>query len=115
MSFEKRTYVGGETPITAANLNAIQDELIRLDDEKYGVPPDTGIPKADLSQEVQTALEKAGTALQPGDVDTALDGDSTNPVQNKAIYGKMTSTAQADAIYHLGFYIDENGDLCQVD
>jgi hypothetical protein len=48
-------------------------------------------------------------------VDPARDGDSANPVQNKAVYGKMTSTAQADAIYHLGFYIDENGDLCQVD
>ena len=27
----------------------------------------------------------------------------------------LTSGAQADAIFHLGFYLDENGDLCQVD
>lgn len=27
----------------------------------------------------------------------------------------LTSGTQADAIYHLGFYLDVNGDLCQVD
>ena len=30
MSFEKVTYKSGETVITADNLNAIQDELIRV-------------------------------------------------------------------------------------
>lgn len=57
-----------------------------------------------------------GTGWEPlGDiviVDSALSSTSENPVQNKVIYAKMTSTAQEDAIYHLGFYIDENGDLC---
>ena len=48
-------------------------------------------------------------------VDSVLSDSSENPVQNKVIYGKMTSTAQADAIYHLGFYLDANGDLCQVE
>lgn len=27
----------------------------------------------------------------------------------------IKSTAQADNIYHLGFYIDADGDLCQLD
>jgi len=27
----------------------------------------------------------------------------------------ITSKDEEDADYHLGFYIDENGDLCQVD
>lgn len=27
----------------------------------------------------------------------------------------LTSGLKKDAIYHLGFYLDENGDLCQVD
>lgn len=48
-------------------------------------------------------------------VDSTLSGTSENPVQNKAIYGKMTSTAEADAKYHLGFYLDANGDLCQTE
>lgn len=30
MSFEKVTYKSGETVITADNLNAIQDEIIRV-------------------------------------------------------------------------------------
>lgn len=46
-------------------------------------------------------------------IDVALNGESTNPVENRAIFGKMTSTAEADALYHLGFYLDNNGDLCQ--
>lgn len=48
-------------------------------------------------------------------VDSAMSSTSENPVQNKVIYGKMTSTAEADAQYHLGFYLDTNGDLCQVE
>lgn len=28
--------------------------------------------------------------------------------------GNMKSTAEADALYHLGFYLDSNGGLCQV-
>lgn len=30
MAFSKKTYVSGQTAITADNLNAIQDELIRV-------------------------------------------------------------------------------------
>ena len=30
MAFSKKTYVSGQTAITADNLNAIQDELIDL-------------------------------------------------------------------------------------
>lgn len=30
MAFSKKTYISGQTPITADNLNAIQDELIRV-------------------------------------------------------------------------------------
>lgn len=30
MAFSKKTYTSGQTPITAENLNAIQDELIRI-------------------------------------------------------------------------------------
>lgn len=33
MAFQKRTYIDGQTVITAENLNAIQDEIIRQDGE----------------------------------------------------------------------------------
>lgn len=32
-----------------------------------------------------------------------------------ALKSHITSKDEEDADYHLGFYIDENGDLCQVD
>lgn len=55
---------------------------------------------------VKTALDNVEI-----DVDNALSDSSENPVQNKVITGKMKSTAQADKLYHLGFYLDANGDL----
>lgn len=69
-------------------------------------------------------------------IDTALSDSSTNPVQNRVVTSAinsangsissisgevddlksaLTSGTQADAIYHLGFYLDANGDLCQVE
>ena len=57
-----------------------------------------------------TAWKYAGAMIS---VDKSLNGTSSNPVENKAIYNKMTSTAEADAQFHLGFYLDNNGDLCQ--
>jgi hypothetical protein len=37
--------------------------------------------------------------------------DLSDEVDN--LKNALTSGAQADAIYHLGFYLDNNGDLCQ--
>ena len=55
------------------------------------------------------------TALQNVeiDIDSAMSATSENPVQNKVINAKMTSQAEADAVYHMGFYVDADGDLCQ--
>ena len=114
MSFEKRTYTAYETTITADNLNAMQDELIALREDKYEKPAG-GMPKTDLASGVQTSLGKADTALQPTDVDSAMSDSSENPVQNKVIGATLKAGTQATAAWHLGFYLDANGDLCQVD
>ena len=87
MSLTKVPYVNGQTVIGATNLNDIQDAVIALE---------------------------TGT-VKKTDVDAALSTTSINPVRNSVVTGKMKSTSQEDAIYHLGFYLDENGDLCQVD
>lgn len=87
MALTKVTYVNGTTVIGAENLNDIQDAIIALEEH----------------------------AILDSDVDAAMSDSSENPVQNKVVTGKMKSTAEADAMYHLGFYLDENGDLCQVD
>jgi len=84
------------------------------------VKPTAGVPKTDLSQDVQTSLDKADNSLQ-----AALD--ETLTVQGAAADAKATGDAvgelksalksgkEEDAIYHLGFYLDEDGDLCQVE
>ena len=87
MALTKVTYVNGTTVIGATNLNDIQDAIIALEEN----------------------------AVLESDVDAAMSDSSTKPVQNKVVTGKMKSTSEADAIYHLGFYLDENGDLCQVE
>lgn len=56
---------------------------------------------------VKEALDNVEVA-----VDSEMSDSSTNPVQNKVITGKMKSTSQADKAYHLGFYLDADGDLC---
>lgn len=87
MALVKVTYVNGTTVIGAENLNAIQDAIINLENH----------------------------AILDSTVDAEMSDTSEKPVQNKVVTGKMKSTAEADAMYHLGFYLDENGDLCQVD
>lgn len=64
MPFSKVTYVNGETVIYADNLNDIQDELIRLEDEK------------------QDALT----------IDTTVIPNSTNPVSGGAVYTAIDET-----------------------
>jgi len=87
MALTKVTYVDGTTVIRAQNLNDIQNAIIELEEH----------------------------AVLDSDIDAAMSDTSEKPVQNKVVTGKMKSTSEADAVYHLGFYLDENGDLCQVD
>lgn len=68
MSLTKRTYVDGETVITAENLNDIQDAIIQNEEDiatkgTYS-KPSGGIPSTDMTTAVQTSLGKADTAYQ---------------------------------------------------
>ena len=60
--------------------------------------PDTGIPKSDLEQSVQTSLNLAGTALQavPGTYRTAAAQD------------ELDTAKQPKAITDVGGYFGEN-------
>ena len=88
MGLVKRTYVDGETVITADNLNDIQDEIIQnaSDISTKGTysKPSGGIPSTDLASAVQTSLGKADTALQSSDIDNTLT------VSGKAADAKKT-------------------------
>lgn len=58
MSFVKREYSPRQTTITAKNLNDIQDELIRLEQDKYA-KPQGGIPENDLASDPQSKIDNA--------------------------------------------------------
>ena len=90
--------------------------------------PSGGIPKTDLADAVQTSLGKADTALQSvnaggvafDDSATYQDGtvgkelsDQKNAIGQ--LVTRLKSGAEEDAELHLGFYLDENGDLCQAE
>lgn len=131
MGLVKRTYVDGETVITADNLNDIQDEIIQnaSDISTKGTysKPSGGIPSTDMTTAVQTSLGKADTAYQKpsggipstdlasavqtslGKADTALqssDIDNTLTVTGKAADAK----AAGDAVSELRNTLNNNQD-----
>lgn len=70
MALSKVVYTDNVTVIGAANLNAMQDEIIAnaaAIGDKY-TKPSGGIPQTDLASAVQTSLGKADTALQTAPV-----------------------------------------------
>ena len=111
MAIEKILYVDGVTIIRAEQLNAWQDELIRLDSVKYEKPAG-GIPKTELAEAVQTSLARADTALQQHQslsaYRKAADQDEIDLAQNVEInkkanavdvYDKEAVNARDDALY----------------
>lgn len=58
---------------------------------------------------IKTELNKK---VNVTDVEASLSASSENPVQSKAIVSTLQAGTQATKLYHLGFYLDNNGDLC---
>ena len=97
MAITKIVYVDGVTVIRAAQLNAWQDEMIRLDDVKYEKPAD-GIPKSDLAAALQTLLDKAQDveeAAERGDFDGEDGVSPTITVENITGGHRVTITSKA--------------------
>lgn len=70
--------------------------------------PTAGSQKLITSGAVEEAIRNAEVPT-----DAAMSDSSTNPVQNKVISAKMKSTTREDRAYHMGFYRDANGGLCE--
>jgi len=62
------------------------------------------------------ALYRCKTAISTAEAWTAAHWEAAKVGPDlKDLKSSLTSGLKKDAIYHLGFYLDENGDLCQVD
>lgn len=91
-------------------------------------------PKGDTGATGATPELSIGTVSTgaPGtDASVTITGTAEEPVLNMtiprgaigevsqaefdALVSALTSGSEEDASYHLGFYLDENGDLCQVE
>ena len=61
-------------------------------------------------------LYKCTTAISIAEAWTSAHWEASKIADDvKDLKSSLTSGLEKDAIYHLGFYLDENGDLCQVD
>lgn len=61
-------------------------------------------------------LYRCKTAISTAETWTAAHWEAAKVGPDlKDLKSSLTSGLEKDAIYHLGFYLDENGDLCQVD
>ena len=70
--------------------------------------PTAGSQKLITSGAVEEAIRNAEVPT-----DTSMSDSSAHPVQNKVISAKMKSTTREDRAYHMGFYRDANGGLCE--
>ena len=89
LNFTKRTYVDGETVITADNLNDMQDALLDLDEDKVdssAVGAASGVASLDSSGKVPIGQLP---------VDSALSTTSENPVQNKVVTAEIDDLKSA--------------------
>lgn len=112
-SFVKTPYQNGVTVIYAENLNDIQDAILYLlNNEQVDTAVTAGSTNPVSGGAVATELDKK---VNKTDVDAAMSDSSVNPVQNKVIGQTLKAGTQATAAWHLGMYLDQDGDLCQVD
>lgn len=111
----KVVYVDGQTVIYAANLNEIQDALEDLDSNKVDAEYGKGLSTQDYTTAEKNKLTNIEAEATKTIVDDEMSDSSTNPVQNAVISTTLKAATEETAAWHLGFYLDENGDLCQVD
>lgn len=115
ITLHKVVYVDGQTIIYAANLNEIQEALEYLDQHKVEAEAGKGLSSNDFTTGEKNKLSEIAAGATKVLVDAEMSDSSTNPVQNAVISRTMKAATEETAAWHLGFYLDENGDLCQVD
>lgn len=94
MAFSKKTYVSGQTPITADNLNAIQDELIRVGGS--GTSPVTDYVVAEGTSGIWTYRKwNSGISECFG----GLNVSPTSPNSEGSLYFKGVSVAYPTGLF----------------
>ena len=91
---------------------------------KWTVTVRNAFSKVIAGDNISSTFVESGTASSitlNAEYDTEVTEDSTKLITSGAVYdvtdelsNKITDTSEANALNHLGFYLDENGGLCQV-
>lgn len=145
MSWIKQVFTDFQTVITAKFLNDLQDQIIQDETTMGGLvtgvkgnseasyrsgnvnitKANVGLGNVDNTSDAQKPVSNATQEMLDSKVDKVTGkGLSTNDYTNaeKSKLGELSdletrlkSGDEEDADLHLGFYLDENGDLCQVD
>lgn len=145
MSWIKQVFTDFQTVITAKFLNDLQDQIIQDETTMSGMvtgvkgnseaayragnvnitKANIGLGNVDNTSDADKPVSTATADALNSKVDKVSGkGLSTNDYTNeeKSKLGELSdletrlkSGAEEDADLHLGFYLDENGDLCQVE
>lgn len=106
----------GDTELSLDSENWVQNKVITAAlglkvDKAIGM----GLTHNDFTDTLKDKLDGIATGATKVIVDSAMSDSSTNPVQNGVINTTLKDGTEATAEYHLGFYLDQDGNVCQVD
>lgn len=107
---EGEVYVEGDE-INASNINDLEDRIESAFEESTEVS---------VTQTVESGMEIASITVDDTEKKIYIPIDDSGAVStsklwsNKKVDDTMKDTADTNALRHLGFYLDENGGLCQV-
>lgn len=106
----------GDTELSLDSENWVQNKVITA---ALGLKVDKaagmGLTHNDFTDTLKDKLDGIATDATKVIVDSAMSDSSTNPVQNGVINTTLKDGTEATAEYHLGFYLDQDGNVCQVD
>ena len=103
------TSVAVDSELSTTSENPVQNKVITQELNRKGTysKPTGGIPKTDLSNEVQTSLGKADTALQEHQ-DISGKADKT---ELTAFYNSISDVWNSETVYEVGQYCIHNNIL----
>ena len=109
-------------PITGVSRNKNVLTLTKADGTTTTVNLANGITGLTYANGTLTATYTDGTTGNVLTVDSSPTASSSNPVTSggvktafNTLVTDLKAGTEATADYHLGFYLDENGDLCQAE
>lgn len=106
----------GDDELSLESENWVQNKIITAAlNLKVDKVNGMGLTHNDFTSALKGKLDGIAEGATKVIVDSVMSESSTNPVQNAVINTTLKAGTEETAAYHLGFYLDQNGNVCQVD